>query len=237
VEVAPQQARGEIEHAVGALHAPDVAHPEDVDVAPGGRLRPLHEHARDLARQLVVAGEHLLLRLGLRQDRARAPQAEFVQPAVAPVAHQEALRIAVGVARAAEHEALAVATAEHRQQADMHARAARVVELGIGALQRGPQSAPARVEEPEQRQARVRRVGLVHADAFPRLRFGLAVVPGHHAHVVAAARQRAGEQRLLHPFARNVVVAEFGCEDGEVFQAEEADSHAASLRQASRSGR
>ena len=76
-----------------------------------------------------------------------------------------------------------------------------------------------------------------HAEGADAVVVSTAVAPDNPE--VAAARERSCEQRLLHALAGDVVVAELGREDGEVFQAEEADPHAASpqRRHASRSGR
>ena len=198
------------------------------EVARRRRARGLDQRQRDAAAHAVAAREHLPVRLVLREHGVRAPQPKPVKA-----------RGPVSAGRRAHREAPAVARAKQREQPYVSARAARVVEVGVGARKSLPQPAPARMKEPEERQAGVRGVGLEDADAVPFPAIGLAVVPGHHAHVIAAALQGAREERLLHALAGDVVVAELGGEDGEVFQAEEADSHAASLRRrhVSRSGR
>jgi hypothetical protein len=148
-----------------------------------------------------------------------------IEPTVARKGYEQARSVAVRIARRAKDESLAVTPAEQRHQADVHARATGVVEIGVGARQSRPHAGPAGMDETKYRQSCVRAIGLENPYRFPFGAVILAIVPDHHAHLVAAARQRPAEQGLLNPFTGDIVLPVFGCQDRQILEPDEADFH------------
>ena len=124
---------GELENAVGSLRAPDVADPEHIDVACDGRRRLLDQHSRHATRQSVVTPHGARLRSGLHEDGIGSPQSVCIEPAVARESYEQARRVAVRVTGGAEHESLAETATEQRDQAYVHTRATRVIDVGVRA--------------------------------------------------------------------------------------------------------
>src|SRR5262249_60936559 len=119
--------------------------------------------------------------------RLAPPQAVRVQPAIARERHEQVGCVAIRVARGAEHETLARTPAEQRDEPDVHARAAGVVEVRVGALEGRPHAGPAGMDEAHYRQSRVETIGPEHPYRVPARVVWLPVIPDHHAHLTALA--------------------------------------------------
>ena len=98
-----------------------------------GRRRLLDQHSRHATRQSVVTPHGARLRSGLHEDGIGSPQSVCIEPAVARESYEQARRVAVRVTGGAEHESLAETATEQRDQAYVHTRATRVIDVGVRA--------------------------------------------------------------------------------------------------------
>src|SRR5439155_4013497 len=132
----------------------------------------------------------------------------------------------------AEDESLAKAAAEQGHQADLHSRAAGVVEIGIGPLQRRPHAGPAWMDEAKHWNSRVETIRLVNPYRFPLRSILLAIIRNDHTHIMAPARQRPTKQSLLNRFAADVMLSVFRRQGREIVEPDEADLQLEALRDA-----
>jgi hypothetical protein len=81
------------------------------------------------------------------------------------------------------------------------------------------------MNEAQQRQSRVRPIGLESPYSVPLRAIRLAVVPQDHADVMTTARQRLSEKRLLNRFTADGVVSVCRRQDRQIIESDEADLH------------
>src|SRR5205814_400034 len=130
--------------------------------------------------------ERALLARVLAKDSMSVSQSIFVQLFVSSIANEQLFRIGVGVVCQTVYEATSMPAAEHRDQADLHARTARVVNVGIGPHQRRPRCGPTGINKTKYRKTRIRTKRFVGCDTVPGCCVWLTVISDDHGNLVSA---------------------------------------------------
>ena len=127
----------------------------------------------------------------LHQHQIGASDSPAVQLAVAPMAHQQRLGVAIGVAGDAERDLAPMAAREQHELCQMRAGATRVVNVGVGPAQGVLEFRPAGMQKAHHGDALVGPVRLVSRDAIP----GRAVRPARNPRRPSTLASRAARAR------------------------------------------
>ena len=174
------------------------------------------EHSCNRAIASIIALHCLLLIHTLCKNRIRALQAIVVQFYFAPILNEKSIRIAVRIACDTENQFSAMQACKERDLAKVRARNTDIINIGICSRNGIVKLEPARIEESYNGQAFVNRVSLESLHAVPRSTVRLPVIAHNHGDVVAAARERPSQQRLLHLLSPDSKMAVLLGEDRQI---------------------